>query len=107
MVGQRRPSSPAAVGKLSEPLGGKNERTLEGSDRRRGMWRALYGPAPELKSGGRDAYRSAELSPFPTATLSSRDRLAFGGRGRLAASGRSKPAEKYSRLVRDRRGHRS
>src|SRR6266403_4907122 len=84
-----------------------NERALEGGHHRRGVWRAFCGPALELKSGGRDAYRSAKLSPFPATTLSSRDGLAFGGRGRLAPSGRPKPAEKYSRLVGDRRGHRS
>jgi NADH dehydrogenase FAD-containing subunit len=39
---------------------------LEGGDRRRGVWRAFCGPAHELKSGGRDAYRSAKLSPLPT-----------------------------------------
>src|SRR5258708_11679020 len=94
MVGQRRHSSPVAVGKLSEPLGGKNERTLEGSDRRRGIWWAFYGPALELKSGRRDAYRSAELSPFPTTTLSSRDRLAFRGGGWPAPFWRPQPAGK-------------
>src|SRR6266851_4184553 len=88
-------------------LGGKNERALEGGHHRRGIWWALCGPAVELKSGGRDAYRSAKLSPFPTTTLSSRDGLSFGGRGRLAPSERPKPAEKYSRLVGYRRGHRS
>src|SRR5713101_3025824 len=98
----RRPSPLVAVGKLSELLGGKNERTLEGSDRRRGIWWAFCGPALELKSGGRDAYRSAELSPFPTTTLSSRDGLAFGGRDRLAASQRFEPAEKHSCLARNR-----
>src|SRR6266481_1463908 len=84
-----------------------NERTLEGSHHRWGIWWAFCGPALELKSGGRDAYRSAKLSPFPTTTLSSRDGLAFGGGGRLAPSERPKPAEKYSRLVGDCLGHRS
>src|SRR5882672_1616267 len=83
-----------------------NERTLEGSDHRRGIWRAFRGPALALRAGGRDAYRSAELSPLPTITLSSRDGLAFGGRGSLSPSQRLKPAQKYSRLVGDRRGHR-
>jgi len=72
-----------------------------------GGGRAFCGPALELKSGERDAYGSAKLSPFPTTTLSSRDGLAFGGRDRLAASERPKPADKYSRLVGDCRGHRS
>src|SRR6266403_1969407 len=84
-----------------------NERTLEGSHYWRGVWRTFCGPALELQSGGRDAYRSAKLSPFPTTSLSSRDGLALGGRGRLAPSERPKTAEKYPRLVGDRRGHRS
>ena len=103
----RRRSSLIAVGKLPEPLGGNNERTLEGSDRRRGIWRAFRGSTLEIRSSGRDAYRSAKLSPFPTAPLSSRNGLAFGGRGCLAPSECPKPAEKYSRLVGDRRGDRS
>lgn len=47
----------------------------------RGWW--ACGPALELRSRGRDAYRSTELSPFPTVALSGRDRLTFGGRDRL------------------------
>src|SRR6266478_5232921 len=104
MADLRRPSALVAVGKLSELLGGKNERTLEGSHHWRGVWRAFCGPARELKSGGRDAYRSAKLSPFPTTTLSSRDGLAFGGRGRLAPSWCFEPAEKHSCLARNRCG---
>src|SRR5258706_2490555 len=102
----RRPSPLVAVGKLSELLGGKNERTSEGSHHWRGIWRAFCGPALELKSGGRDAYRSAKLSPFPTATLSSRDGLAFGGRGRLRPSERPKAGGKKSPFACDPCGHR-
>src|SRR6266568_1910648 len=104
MAGLRRPSSLIVVEKLPEPIGEKNERTLEGSDRRRGIRWAFCGPAIELKSGGRDAYRSAKLSPFPTTTLSSRNGLAFGGRDRLAPSQRFEPAEKHSCLARNRCG---
>src|SRR5580693_3122136 len=107
MAGLRRPSSLVAVGKLSERLGGKNERNLEGGHHRRGIWRAFCGPVLELRSGGRYAYRSEKLLPFPTTTLSSRDGLSFGGTGRGAPSRRLKPAEKYSGLVGNRRGHRS
>src|SRR4051794_9848358 len=88
-------------------LGEKNERTLEGGHHRRWIWWACCGPALELKSGGGDAYRSTELSSLPTTTLSSRDGFSFGRRGRIAPSERSKPAEKYSSLVGDCRGHRS
>src|ERR1700690_3264431 len=83
------------------------ERTLEGGHHWWGIWWAFCRPALELKSGRRDAYRSAKLLPFPTTTLSSRNGLSFGGTGRLTPSRRPKPAEKYSRLVGDRRGHRS
>src|ERR1700688_2364661 len=103
MASLRRLSSLVAVGKLSERLGGKYERTLEGSHHRRGIWRPFCGPALELRSGGRCADRSAKLSPFPTTTLSSRDGLTFGGTDRLAPSGRPTSAEKYSGLVGDRR----
>jgi NADH dehydrogenase FAD-containing subunit len=54
-----------------------------------GGGRAFCGPALELKSGGRDAYRSAKLS--------SRDRLAFAGNDRLPASQRFEP-QKNARI---------
>src|SRR5580704_19652921 len=81
-----------------------DEGTMEGRDRMRGIWRTFRGPAFELKPGGRDAYRSAELSPLSTFALPGRDRLAFTGRDRLSASQRVEPPEKYSSLARNRRG---
>ena len=67
-----------AAGNRPSPINEEiDERTLEGRDRRRGIWRTFRGPAFELKPGGRDAYRSAKLSPFPAVALSGRDWFAF------------------------------
>jgi hypothetical protein len=58
------------VRRRAESVGGRasrmktNERTQQGSDYRRGVWRTFCRPALELKSGGRYADRSAELSFF-------------------------------------------
>src|ERR1700722_3939485 len=94
-----------AAGNRPSPINEEiDERTMEGRDRRRGIWLTFRGPAFELKPGGRDAYRSAELPYLSHFAQPGLQRLAYTRRDRLSASQRVEPPEKYSSLARNRRG---